>query len=66
MQKYNLCNEYRLEYGEIISFHFTKTVPLSECLKDGNFIFTANEILELRRAYKKAKLCYEDTCDKRE
>lgn len=61
LQRYGVCNQYKLEFKNKLLFKFEKEIPIEECLIDGHFILTDNEIVELRRTYEEAKKCYEDT-----
>ena len=61
-QRENLCNQYKLNYGKTLTMSFEKTIPLEECLVDGNFVITRDELFELRRKYNEMSECYRKSC----
>lgn len=62
LQRLGKCKQYSMEFGERLTFKFEKDIPLSECVKDGSFVFTDSELVAVRNYYNEAKKCYEEEC----
>jgi hypothetical protein len=64
LTRFNKCKVYRVVDFENLKFEFDRDITLDECIVDGDFILTSEEIQKIRRAAKEAKKCYEDTCQR--
>jgi hypothetical protein len=54
-----------VEFGDKMVFKFEKDIPLSECLKEGYFVFSDEELVRIRNYYNEAKKCYDKKCKAR-
>jgi hypothetical protein len=52
-------------FGDKMVFKFEKDIPLSECLKEGYFVFSDEELVRIRNYYNDAKKCYDKKCKAR-
>lgn len=57
VQRLNICNQYVATFGDKLTFKFEKEIPLDECLIDGDFVLTDDELVEIRNFYNKASDC---------
>lgn len=62
LQRLGKCKQYKMNFGEKLTFKFEKDIPLSECLKDGYFVLSDDELVAARNYYNEAKKCYEESC----
>lgn len=62
LQRLGKCKQYTMEFGDKLTFKFEKDIPLSECLKDGYFVLTDEELVRARTYYNEAKKCYDQQC----
>lgn len=62
LTRFNKCKVYRVVDYANLKFEFEKDITLDECLIDGDFVFTSNEVQAIRRAYKETKKCVETSC----
>lgn len=59
VQRLGICKQYKIDFGDTMTFKFEKDIPLSECLIDGHFVLTDKEIVAMRNFYNEAKKCYD-------
>lgn len=64
LKRFSICKQYKIVDPVNLTFQFDKDIALSECIADGNFVITADELLSIKRAAKQAKECYDQTCKK--
>lgn len=57
-QRLNSCDIYKVKFGSKLIFDFEQEVPLPQCLVDGDFVITDDEIIAIKNAYKEARDCY--------
>ena len=57
VQRLNVCKEYKVDFGDKMTFKFEKDLPLKDCLIDGNFVLTDAELISIRNYYNEAKKC---------
>lgn len=62
LKRLNKCKQYTMKFEDRVVFKFEKDLPLSECLVEGNFIITADELVSARNFYNEAKKCYDEKC----
>ncbi len=59
LQRENICNQYTIEFGQKMVFRFEKEIDISQCLIDGDFVLTDDELITLRKTYEEARKCYD-------
>lgn len=57
VQRLNVCKEYKIDFGEKMTFKYQKDLPLQDCLIDGSFVLTDTELTLIRNYYNEAKKC---------
>lgn len=62
LTRLNKCKQYKVEFGDKMVFKFEKDIPLSECLQEGFFVLTDEELVRVRNYYNEAKKCYDKKC----
>lgn len=62
LKRQGVCYQYTMKFQEKVVFKFDKEIPVSECLIDGSFVLTEEELIKARNFYNEAKKCYEQKC----
>ena len=58
IQRLNVCKVYKATFGDTLTFKYESDMPLADCMKDGDFILTDDELVDIRRTYNEARKCY--------
>lgn len=58
LQRLNVCKQYKATFGETLTFKYEKDIAIEDCLKDGYFVLTDTELVDIRRTYNEASKCY--------
>ena len=45
-------------FGDKLTLKFEKELPLDECIIEGGFVLTDDELFDVKRFYDKARECY--------
>lgn len=62
LKRLGICKQYSMNFGDSLTFKFEKNIPIDDCLKDGYFVLTDEELVRARNYYNEAKKCYEQEC----
>lgn len=60
IQRLNVCKQYKATFGKTLTFKYEKDLTIEECLVDGSFVLTDQELVDLRRTYNAARECVDD------
>lgn len=59
LQRLNICKVYKAKFGKTLVWKFEKNIEIEDCLKDGYFVLTDTELVDIRRTYNEARDCYD-------
>jgi len=62
LQRLGKCKQYKIVDFKTFKFEFEKDLPLDQCLVDGFFVLTDDEVVALRKAANKTRDCVEKKC----
>ena len=62
LTRFEKCKIYKPRYGDKLYFDLVGEIPVNECVVDGYFIVTDEEVTKLRAFYLDAKSYYENKC----
>lgn len=57
VERLGVCKQYKATFGKKLTFKYEKDIPIADCLKDGDFVLTDEEIIALRKTYNAAREC---------
>lgn len=57
VQRLNVCKQYKIEFGDKMVFKYEKDLSIQDCLIDGDFVLTDDELIAIRNYYNEAKKC---------
>lgn len=60
LQNLGICKQYIATFGDKLTFKYEKDIPLDECVIDGDFVLTDDELVSIRKTYNEAKKCAEN------
>lgn len=60
LQNLGICKQYVATFGTKLTFKYEKDIPLEECIIDGDFVLTDDELVSIRKTYNEARECVED------
>lgn len=62
LSRFNKCKVYKPRYGDKMYFDLVGEVPLEDCLVDGFFVISDEELTRIRAFYPEAKKFYQKNC----
>lgn len=62
LSRFNKCKIYKPRYADKMYFDLVGEVPLEQCLVDGFFVISDEELTRIRNFYPDAKQFYQQNC----